>query len=124
MLFRSVLVDETVVVADLVAVHAVAVLYLLACAGVGLLASVAFDSIRRAQTAGVGAVFGMIVLDSITVGTDYEALGDVAFSRHFDPGTILVDGTVEWTGVVVLTVATAGLAAASALLFERTDVPA
>lgn len=116
------LVDETVVVADVVAVHAVSVLYLLACASVGLLASVVFDAVRRAQTAAIGAIFAMFLLDTLTFDTDYEWLGDVALQRYFDPGALLVAGDLEWGDVAVLVAATAILVAASAVVFERRDI--
>lgn len=118
------LVDETIVLADVVAVHAVSVLYLLACAGVGLLASVLFDSIRRAQTAAIGAVFGAFMLETLTYDTDFQWLGAIAFSRYFEPAEILVFGNLEWTNVVVLLAAIAVLLAASAAIFERRDVAA
>ncbi|MFC4439302.1 MULTISPECIES: ABC transporter permease [Natrialbaceae] len=117
-----VLVDESIDLADIVAVHGVSVLYLLACAGVGLLASVSFDSIRRAQVVGAGVVFGTFLLDSITYDTDYEWIGALSVSRYFDPAEILVAGDLEWTGVLVLAAVTVGLVAASAIVFERKDI--
>lgn len=117
-----VLVDETINYVDLATVHGVSVLYLLACASVGLLASVLFDSVRRAQTAGAGAVFGTFLLDSLTYGTDYEWLGTLSLSRYFDPAALLVEGTLSWPDVAVLAVGSAVLVAASAVVFERRDV--
>jgi ABC-2 type transport system permease protein len=117
-----VLVDETIDVGDMAALHGVSVLYLLACAGVGLLASVVFDSIRRAQTAGAGIVFGTFLVDSFTYDTDYDWLGAVSASRHFDPAAILIAGDVDPTGAAVLAVATVALVAASAVVFEHRDV--
>jgi len=116
------LVGESIDVVDLLAVHAASIPYLLACAGVGLLASVAFDATRRAQTAGAGAVFGLFLLDTFTFDTDYEWLGDVAFSRYFDPGAILVDGEVSAADLSVLLVAVVVLVVASSEYFERRDL--
>lgn len=115
-------VGETIDAVDLFVVHAYSSVYLLACAGVGLLASVAFDSVRRAQTVAIGGVFGMFLLDTLTFDTDYERLGDVAFSRYFDPGSILIDGEVAWTDAATLLAATVALVILSAELFERRDV--
>ncbi|WP_254761841.1 ABC transporter permease [Natrinema marinum] len=117
-----VFVDESIDVIDLFAVHAYSIAYLLACAGVGLLASVAFDSVRRAQTAGAGAVFGLFLLDTFTFDTDYEWLGDLAASRYFDPGAILVDGEVAWADLSVLLVAVVVLVVVSSEYFERRDL--
>lgn len=115
-------VGESIDVADLFAVHAYSIAYLLACAGIGLLASVAFDSVRRAQTVGAGAVFGLFLLDTFTFDTDYDYLGDVAFSRYFDPGAILVDGDIAWTDLSVLLIAVVVLLVICSEFFERRDL--
>jgi ABC-2 type transport system permease protein len=115
-------VGETVDVLDLFAVHAYSIVYLLACAGIGLLASVAVGSIRRAQTVAVGAVFGSFLLDSLTFDTDYERLGGVSPSRYFDPGEILAEGEIAWGDLAVLVVVVAVLVVLSAEYFERRDL--
>ncbi len=117
-----VFVGETIDTVDLFVVHAYSIVYLLACAGIGLLASVAFDSIRRAQTVAIGGVFGMFLLDTLTFDTDYDWLGDLAFSRYFDPGAILVDGDVSWNDFALLLAAAVVLVIVAAELFERRDV--
>lgn len=115
-------VGESVDAVDLLALHAYSVVYLLACAGLGLLASVAFDAARRAQTVAIGGVFGMFLVDTLTFDTDYEWLGDVAFSRYFDVGELLVEGEVDWGGLALLAVAAVVLVVSSAEVFERRDV--
>ncbi|SFS87746.1 ABC transporter permease subunit [Halostagnicola kamekurae] len=117
-----VFVGESIDVTDLFVIHAYSTVYLLACAGVGLLASVAFDSIRRAQTVGAGAVFALFLLDTFTFDTDYEWLGAVAFSRYFDPGGILVSGDRSWSDLCVLLSAVIVLVIVSAEYFERRDL--
>ncbi|WP_126664332.1 ABC transporter permease [Haloterrigena salifodinae] len=117
-----VFVGESIDVTHLFAVHAYSIAYLLACAGVGLAASVAFNSVRRAQTVGAGSVFGLFLLDTFTFETDYEWIGDVAFSRYFDPGAILVDGDLSWADLSVLVVAVVVLVVASGEYFERRDL--
>jgi ABC-2 type transport system permease protein len=107
---------------NLAALHALSVVYLLACASLGLLASVYFDSTRRAQTVGIGAVFAMFLVDSVTLDTDYEWIGDPAFSRYFDPTEILVEGDVDWAGIAILLAVTVVLVMAAAEYFERKDV--
>ncbi|TMT86544.1 ABC transporter permease [Haloterrigena sp. H1] len=116
------LVGESVSVSRLFAVHAYSIAYLLACAGVGLVASVAFDSVRRAQTVGAGAVFGLFLLDTFTFDTEYEWLGDLAFSRYFDPGAILVDGEIVWPDLSLLAIAIVVLVVVSSEFFERRDL--
>lgn len=114
-------VGEQVSVEPLFALHALFVLYHAACAGIGLLASAATTQ-RRAQVLSVGVLFATVVVDSVTVDTDYEWVGAVSLSRHFDPGEILVEETIAWPemgGFVVLTLALVVLAAET---FERRDV--
>jgi len=48
--------------------------------------------------------------------TDYEWLGNVAFSRYFDPGAILVDGEISWSDISVLLIAVVVLVVVSGVL--------
>ncbi|MFC7046111.1 ABC transporter permease [Halobacteriaceae archaeon GCM10025711] len=115
-------VDESIRFTDLALLHVLAIAYLLACAALGLVASVAFDSVRRAQMTGAGGVFAMFLVDVVTVDTDYERLGDVAFSRYYDTVEILVETDVDWGGIAVLLVAAVVLVMLSAEYFERVDI--
>ena len=115
-------VADPLALSDVIAVHALSVPYLLCCVGVGLLLSVAVDRESLAQRGALGAVFGLFMLDTVTVNTDYAWLGALSPTRYYDPTAILVDGTHDLTGAAVLLVAAAALAAASALWFRRRDV--
>lgn len=117
-----VLVGEGVDVANLALVHALSSVYLLACAGLGLVFSAVSDRARRAQSLAAGAVFGMFLLDSLTFDTDYEWLGSVAFSRYLDLGEILTEGEVAWGDLALLVAATVALVVLAAELFERRDI--
>ena len=116
------LVGEEIDLLDLATVHALTIPYLLACAALGLLASVHFDSPRRAQTVGAGGVFGMFLVDAVTFDTDYEWIGDLAFARYLDTAKILVEHEIDWGGVAYLLVAALVLVIVSAEYFERKDV--
>ncbi|WP_458188164.1 ABC transporter permease [Haladaptatus sp. NG-WS-4] len=115
-------IDESLDLLDLFALHAYSIGYLLACAAVGMVASVVFNSARRAQTVAFGGIFGMFLVDSLTFDTDYEWVGDFAFTRYYDVGEILTEGTVAWNDLALLVVVAALLLVASAELFERKDV--
>lgn len=117
-----VLIDESIAITDLVLVHVASFPYLLACAAVGLLASVLFDSTRRAQMIAGGAVFAMFLIDALTLNSDLEWLGDPMFPRYFDPVDVLLHAEVDVTGTMYLVVATVALVAVSAMRFERVDV--
>lgn len=115
-------VDESIHLFDLFLLHASSMAYLLACAALGMVASVAVSSLRRAQTVGIGAVFGLFLLDSLTFDTEYEWLGDPTFTRYFDVGEILTEGTIDVGGLAYLLIAAVVLVVVSAEVFERKDV--
>lgn len=106
----------------LLLLHLVFVVYLLANAGLGLLASVVFDRQRRAQVVSIAAVFGSFLVETFTYDTDYEWLGALAFSRYIDAAEILVDGDVDWMGVAVLAAFSVALLVVAAEVFERRDI--
>lgn len=115
-------IGESVDPVNLALLHLFSIPYLLACAAVGLLVSVQFDEARRAQSIAIGAIFALFILDNLTFDTDLEWLGSVAFSRYFDPGELLVDGTVAVGDVAALVAATLVCVVLAAELFERRDV--
>lgn len=108
--------------AYLFTLHAYSIVYFLACASLGMLASVRFDTARRARTVAVGGIFAMFLVDTTTFDTDYDWIGDFAFTRYFDVGKILTDGTISLHDFAILAVAAIGLLVLSAELFERRDV--
>jgi ABC-2 type transport system permease protein len=107
---------------NLFLVHSLSSVYLLACAAVGLLASVVFNTARRAQMVSIAAIFAMYLVDALTLDTDYEWIGDPAFSRYFDLTEILIDSEIDWGGLAVLVAVTVVLVIVSAEYFERKDV--
>lgn len=118
----TVLIGEEMALRPLLLMHGLSSVYLLACAAVGLLASVVFVTGRRAQTVGAGVIFAMFLIDSLTLGTDYEWIGAPALSRYFDPSDILVQVEVDWVGIAILLAGAVLLVAVSARYFERVDV--
>ena len=117
-----ILIGESVDAVDLVAVHLLSIPYLLACGGLGTLLSVTVHRADIAQRGGIGAVFGLFILESVTVNTDYEWLGLLSPTRYYDPTEILVEGTYDLAGGAVLLAAAVLLLSASRVIFERVDV--
>lgn len=116
-------IGEQVDAADLGLLHALFVVYLAACGALGLVASVTITgNERRAQVAAIGAVFAMYLVDSVTVDSDYEWLGNLTFVEYFEPAEILVLQDPDWAGIAVLFAAAVGLVMLAAELFERRDV--
>jgi len=115
-------IDESISLADLAMVHALSVPYLLAAAGIGLLASVVFDRASVAQRVAAGAFFGLFLVDSVTAGTDVAWLGALSPSRYYDPTAVLVQSEYDLVGAGVLLAAAVVLVAASRTCFARKDV--
>jgi len=115
-------IGEPIAVADLLAVHLLSIPYLFACAGIGLVASVALDRADIAQRVALGVVFGLYLVESLLVGTDYEPVGVVAPSRHYDPNAILLDSNYDPVGTALLVVMTGVLLAVSVAWFRRRDL--
>ena len=118
----AVAIDEPIAAADLAAVHLLSIPYLFACAGIGLAASVAVDRTGIAQRIALGVTFGLFLVESLVTDTDYEDLGLVGPSRHYDPNEILLDGTYGLVSMAVLVAMALALLVGSVLWFRRRDV--
>lgn len=116
------LVGESLPLSDLLILHLLFVLYLAACSGLGLVASVMFDDLRRAQGVGIGILFGTYFLDALTRGTDYSWIGLFSFARYLDPADVLSAGEIDWVGTALLLAVTIGLVMLAAELFEQKDI--
>ena len=121
-LFTARLIGESLSVVDIIALHLLSIPYLFACAAIGLLASVLFDRASVAQRVALGGTFGLYLVESLLTGTDYEMLGALAPMRYFDPNEVLLDGTYDLVGAVVLIGMTAVLILVSQVWFVRRDL--
>ena len=115
-------VDESLSLADIVAVHALSIPYLLCCAAIGLGLSVFFARESTAQRAALGVIFGLFMLESFITGTDYAWLGAIAPMRYYNPTAILVDSAYDLAGAAILLGAMVVLVVASQLWFRRKDI--
>ncbi|GAA0204986.1 ABC transporter permease subunit [Halobaculum roseum] len=118
----SVLIDDPLPLADVVAVHALSVPYLLCCAAIGTLCSVLAPNRRVAEGAGAGAIAATYVVSVAVTGSDIDWLGAVAPARYYDPVAVLTAGEYDLGGAAVLLGATALLLAAAAFRFREVDV--
>lgn len=116
------LVGEPLPAADVLAVHALSVPYLLAVGALGLLFSVLATRESVAQRGALAAVFGLFIVESLTAGTDFAALAHLSPTIYYDPTAVLVDGQYDLVGAGALLGATVVLVAASRLAFRRKDV--
>ncbi|QSG02386.1 ABC transporter permease subunit [Natranaeroarchaeum sulfidigenes] len=116
------LIGESISIADLAAIHLLSIPYLFACAGIGILCSVAFDRTSIAQRVALGGTFALFLFESLLNGTDYEAIGAVAPMRYFDPNEILLESSYDLAGAATLMLMTFVLVGVSAVWFTRKDV--
>lgn len=118
----SVLTDDPLDPVKLFVLHALAVPCLLCCAAVGFAFSVFLARETLAQTASIGTLVVAFLIETMLVGTDYEALGIIAPMAYFGANEILLDGTYDVAGAGILLAATVALVAVSQLKFVRMDI--
>ncbi len=121
-LLAVLLIDESIAVLDVFAVHVLSIPYLLTTAGIGLACSVYFDRVSIAQRAAMGIVFGLFLVDAVVASTDYAWLGLVSPTRHYDPTAVLVHSDYKPVGALVLSIATLTLLLGSLMWFSRRDI--
>lgn len=115
-------IGETVSIVDTVVMHLLSVPYLLLAGAIGLTLSVTLKRSDLAQRGGLALIFMLFILDSVTVGTDVEWLGAISPTRYYSPSDILVNGTYDVGGAVILFAAAVVLVVLSGEWFKRADV--
>lgn len=115
-------IDESIAAGDLVMVHVLSLPYLLACGAIGLLLSVLFSSVDVAKRGGLGAIFGLFLVESVATSADLEWLAAISPTHYYDPTAILVSAEYDWAGAAVLVVVAAALVVVSMVRFKRMDI--
>ncbi|OYR39754.1 MULTISPECIES: ABC transporter permease subunit [unclassified Halorubrum] len=116
-------VGETVPLDHLLLAHLLSIPFLLVCAGVGLVFSVAVDRAAVAERAAVGTVFVLYLVESVVGGADaYDWIQYLSPTHYYEPTPILIDGSFEPIDSAILLVAFVGLLILSQVLFERRDI--
>ncbi|UWG47730.1 ABC-type transport system involved in multi-copper enzyme maturation, permease component [Halanaeroarchaeum sp. HSR-CO] len=115
-------IGEAMSLVDLVVLHAFSIPYLLLTAAIGLVLSVLFDRSDIPQRAGLGIIFALFTLESVTANSDFEWLGLFSPTHYFDPTEILVNSEYDVAGALILLAAAGTLLIAAAEWFRRRDV--
>jgi len=115
-------VGETIAIERLVVVHALAVPYHLACVALGVAISTFTSRPGIAQRVALGGLFALFMFESLAAVSDHDWIGTVSPTAHYDPSAVLVAGKYDWTGGVILLVATAVLVTIAAVRFSRIDL--
>ena len=116
------LVDEPIAAADLVAVHALSIPYLLLWGAFGTLTSVLAPRRVVAEGVAAGVVVATFLVETVADGTDLDWLGVLSPTRYYDPVTILTASEYNYEGAGILLAGTAALLLASVVMFARRDV--
>lgn len=103
--------------------HVISILYFLTIASIGLLVSVIIDEKMKASIFTIAIIVGMFIFDSISrLVPDYEVLGYASLTHYYIPTNILISGTVDIAGVVVLISITIVCLIISMFYFERRNI--
>ena len=123
MFVGSRLIGEPLALSGIGLVHLLSVPYLLVCAGIGVVFSVVFDRVGRAQVTALGLVFMLWLVDGISLmEPDYEWVGDFTPSRYYDPSAVLVHGEFAFFDAAVLLAAFLALLGVATVIFTRRDI--
>jgi len=116
-------VGETIPPDHLFLTHLLSVPFLLVCAGIGLVFSVAVDRAAIAERGAVGTVFVLYLVESVVGGAEgYDWIQYLSPTQYYEPTPTLIDGSFEPIDSAILLLAFGGLLMISQALFERRDV--
>lgn len=115
-------IDASLTFADVVAVHALSIPYLLCCAAIGLGCSVLFGRGSTAQRVAMALIFALFLFEAGVGLSDYAWLGAIAPMRYYHPTAIMVHNAYDVVGGVILLGATIVVVGASEWWFRRTDL--
>ncbi|WP_435093839.1 ABC transporter permease subunit [Halorubrum sp. N11] len=115
-------VGETIAAERLVAVHALAVPYHLCCVALGIAVSTLVSRAGIAQRVALGGLFALFMFESLAASSEYDRLGAISPTAHYDPSAVLVNAEYDVGGAVVLLAATATLMLVAVLQFRRADL--
>lgn len=89
--------------------------------GAGLIAD-DVDRTSIAQQGALGVLFGLFLLASVVIGTDFEVVGNLAPMHYLDPTAILLNGEYDLMAAGILLAATIVFVVASQAWFARKDI--
>lgn len=115
-------IGEPISLADVAAVHALSIPYLLVCAAIGLLCSVSTSTSSTAQRGSIAIILGLFAIESAVGDTSYGWVGAISPTYHYDPTEILVYSTHDLTGALILLAVTVVLVGISRLRFRQMDL--
>ncbi|AXR79732.1 ABC transporter permease subunit [Natrarchaeobaculum sulfurireducens] len=123
LLVGGVILEESIDLVPLAMVHLLGIPYLLVCAGLGIVFSVAVDRVETAQATALVLVFVLWLVDGLSqMNPDFEWVGDLTPSRYYDPSAILVHEEYALLDAAILLVAFLVLVGLAVGIFVRRDI--
>ena len=113
---------QSLSLAGLYTLHAVAVVYLLAWGGLGTLIGVLLKRGRLAGRVAIAGAFAAWFGEAALSVTEVAALGRLSPARYFDPTAMLVEGVVAPVDIAALAAITVGALLLARFRFVRTDL--
>ena len=118
----TLLLEESLSLSRLLAVHVLSIPYFMACAGVGTVLTVVVDSESLANRLAVGVIFGLFLVDTLSTTADVGWVGALSPTRYYDTSQTLVEGTYDPAGAGILLAGGLLLLGLAVVLFRRADV--
>lgn len=119
----SVIIDEAMNPVAVAMVHLLSVPYLLVCAGIGVVASVALDRPQTARATALGVVLALWLVDGIsTLSREFEWVGAFSPSRYYDQTAILVHEEYALGDAGILIAVFGLLMVLAVVVFTRSDI--
>ena len=119
----SVLIGEAMNPVAIAMVHLLSIPYLLVCAAIGILLSVAISHVRTARSAAFGLVILLWLVDAFSrLQEDFEWVGAFTPSRYWEEADILVHEEYAVVDAGILLVAFVVLIGIALIIFIRRDI--
>lgn len=117
------LIDEAMNPVAVAMVHLLSVPYLLVCAAIGIVLSVALEHVRTARTTAIALVIGLWLVEAVSnMDPDFEFIGYATPQRYYDETAILVHEEYALLDAGLLLAAFVVLVAISLIIFVRRDI--
>lgn len=109
-------------VQNLLLTHLLSVPYFFACGNIGLLFSTLLERESSGRRISAGLMFGLFMVEKVTKGTDFEAIGIISPTKYYEASNTLIEGTVNLADTGLLIGATVLLLLVSVMIFRQRDL--
>jgi ABC-2 type transport system permease protein len=116
-------INEELNFANAALTHLSSIPYFLAVIGIGLIVSVIINEKMKASIVMIAIIVGMFIFESLgNMIPDYESMGLISLTHYYDPSETLINGEVNITGLIVLSVIAVWAVITAMIYFEHKDI--